>query len=238
MMKTNAKGIELIIEFEGFRADAYLCPAGVWTIGYGSTRGVKKGDRITMLDAKERLKRELVEYEEAVASALLIHPNENEFSACVVLAYNIGVSGFKSSSVVKAHNRGNKEAAARAFNLWNKATVGGEKKTLPGLTRRRMAEAALYLTPVRHELAEPEPMPQAIEPERPMTASTINRASVVAGGTATIAATTEVINTVNGLKNGVESLGSWLVPALLVAVVGLCAYVVYERVRQRKEGFA
>lgn len=236
-MKTNAKGIGLIIEFEGFRSDAYLCPAGVWTIGYGSTKGVKKGDRITMYDAKERLKRELVEYEEAVLSTLK-DPNENEFSACVVLAYNIGVAGFKSSSVVKAHNRGNKEAAARAFNLWNKATVGGEKKTLPGLTRRRMAEAALYLEPERVEAAAPEPMPQAIEPERPMTASTINRASVVAGGTATIAAVTETINTVNGLKNGVESLGGWLVPALLVAVVGLCAYVVWERVRQRKEGFA
>lgn len=237
-MKINEKGVALIIEFEGFRSEAYLCPAGVWTIGYGSTKGVKQGDRITMYDAKERLKRELAEYEQGVLSALTVQPNENEFSACVVLAYNIGVAGFKNSSVVKAHNRGDKEAAARAFNLWNKATVGGVKKTLPGLTRRRMAEANLYLTPVEQFGAEPEPLPQAIEPERPMTASTINRASVVAGSTATIAATTEVINTVNGLKNGVESLGGWLVPALLVAVVGLCAYVVWERVRQRREGFA
>lgn len=236
-MKTNAKGIGLIVEFEGFRSEAYLCPAGVWTIGYGSTKGVKKGDRITMYDAKERLKRELVEYEQAVLSALK-DPNENEFSACVVLAYNIGIAGFKSSSVVKAHNRGNKEAAARAFGLWNKATVGGEKKTLPGLTRRRMAEAALYLEPAVQYGAEPEPMPQQIEPERPMTASTINRASAVAGGTATVAAVSETIQTINGVKYGVESLGDWLVPVLLIAVVGLCAYVVWERIKQRKDGWA
>ena len=234
-MKTNQKGIATLIEFEGFRSEAYLCPAGVWTVGYGSTKGVKQGDRITMYDAKERLKKELAEFEEGVRQALIVLPNENEFSACVVLAYNIGIAGFKSSSVVKAHNRGDKEAAARAFNLWNKATVGGVKKTLPGLTRRRLAEAALYLTPVAQFEVE---MPQAIEPERPMTASTINRASVVAGGTATVAAVSETIQTINGVKYGVESLGSWLVPVLLVAVVGLCAYVVWERLRQRREGFA
>lgn len=233
-MKINQMGVGLILEFEGFRGSAYLCPAGVWTIGYGSTKGVRKGDMITMYDAKERLKRELVEYEQAVLATLKA-PNENEFSACVVLAYNIGIAGFRTSSVAKAHNRGDKEAAARAFNLWNKATVGGVKKTLPGLTRRRMAEAALYLTPVA--LAEVE-MPQQIEPETPMTGSTINRASVVAGGTAGIAAVSETIQTINGVKYGVESLGSWLVPVLLVAVVGLCGYVVWQRLHQRKEGWA
>lgn len=233
-MKINQMGVALIIEFEGFRSSAYLCPANVWTLGYGSTKGVKQGDTITMYDAKERLKRELVEYEQAVLATLKA-PNENEFSACVVMAYNIGIAGFRSSSVVKAHNRGDKEAAARAFNLWNKATVGGVKKTLPGLTRRRMAEAALYLTPVA--LTEVE-MPQAIEPERPMTESTINRASVVAGGTAGIAAVSETINAVNEVKYGVSALGNWLVPALLVAVVALAGYIVWTRVQQRKGGWA
>lgn len=236
-MHINEKGVALIVEFEGYRGEAYLCPAGVWTIGYGSTKGVKRGDRITMYDAKERLKRELLEYEQGVLSALTVEPNNNEFSACVVLAYNIGIAGFRTSSVVKAHNRGDKEAAARAFGLWNKITVNGVKKTLPGLTRRRMAESALYLTPVE-EAEQPEPMPQAIEPERPMTASTINRASVVAGGTATVAAVTETVNTVNGLKYGVSQLGDWLVPALLVAVVCLAGYIVYERWQQRKGGWA
>ena len=237
-MKINEKGVALIVEFEGYRGEAYLCPAGVWTIGYGSTKGVKPGDRITMFDAKERLKRELVEYEQGVLSALTVPPNDNEFSACVSLAYNIGVAGFRTSSVVKAHNRGDKEAAARAFQLWSKATIGGVKKTLPGLTRRRMAEAALYLAPVTQYGAEPEPLPQAIEPERPMTASTINRASVVAGGTATVAAVTETVQAVNGLKHGVSELGDWLVPALLVCVVALAGYIVWERIKMRRQGWS
>jgi len=230
-MKMNVKGIGLIIEFEGFRSAAYLCPAGVWTIGFGFTKGVKPGDKMTRSEAAERLKRELVEYEQGVLLACTSPPNENEFSAMVCFAFNVGIAGFKKSTVLKRHNEGDKEAAARAFGLWNKA--GG--KTLPGLTRRRMAEAALYLEPVA--IAEVE-MPQAIDPEKPMTASTINRASVVAGGTASIAAVTQTLGAINQVKAEVNTMGDWLVPALLVAVVGLCAFVVWERLKQRKGGWA
>ena len=230
-MKTNVKGVGLIVSFEGFRPDAYLCPAGVATIGFGFTKHVRLGDKMTRSEAAERLKRELVEYEQGVLLACTNPPNENEFSSMVCFAFNVGVAGFKKSSVLKAHNRGDKEAAARAFGLWNKA--GG--KTLPGLTRRRMAEAALYLEPVA--IAEID-MPQAIDPETPMTGSTINRASVVAGGTASLAAVSQTINAVNEVKYGVSALGDWLVPALLVAVVALAGYIVYERVKQRKGGWA
>lgn len=230
-MKTNQKGISTLIEFEGFRAEAYLCPAGVATVGFGFTKNVRLGDKMTRSEAAERLKRELVEYEQGVLLACTNPPNENEFSAMVCFAFNVGVAGFKKSSVLKAHNRGDKQAAARAFGLWNKA--GG--KTLPGLTRRRMAEAALYLEPVAIDEVQ---MPQAIDPERPMTASTINRAGAVAGGTATVAAVSETIQTVNGLKHGVSELGDWLLPALLVVVVALVGYIVWERLKQRREGFA
>lgn len=228
-MKTSQRGIDLIISFEGFRANAYRDVVGVLTIGYGFTKGVKLGDRITVAEARARLVRELVEYENGVLNALTIKPTQSEFDACVSLAYNIGVAGFKRSSVAKAHNRGDKQAAGRAFGLWVKA--GG--KTWPGLVRRRAAEAAMYL-----ETTETEEMPQRVDNERPMTASTINRASVVAGGTATVAAVTETINTVNGLKHGVSELGDWLVPALLVCVVALAGYIVWERVKIRRQGWA
>lgn len=230
-MKMNVKGVGLLIEFEGFRSEAYLCPAGVWTIGFGFTRGVKPGDKMTRSEAAARLKTELTEYEEGVFSACTLTPNDNEFSALVCFAFNVGIAGFKKSTVLKRHNESNKEAAARAFGLWNKA--GG--KTLPGLTRRRMAEAALYLEPVAIDEVE---MPQSIDPEKPMTASTINRASVVAGGTASIAAVTQTLGAINQVKAEVNTMGDWLVPALLVAVVGLCAFVVYERVKQRTGGWA
>lgn len=234
-MKTNQKGVATLIEFEGFRSTAYLCPAGVWTIGFGFTKGVKPGDKMTRSEAAERLKQELAEYEHAVDEACLITPNENEFSAMVCMAFNIGVAGFRKSSVLKAHNKGDKEAAARAFQLWDKATVGGVKKTLPGLTRRRMAEAALYLEPVAIDEVE---MPQRIEPERTMADSSINRASVVAGGTATFAAVTQTLQAVNQVKAEVDTMGNWLVPALLVAVVGLCAFVIWQRFDMRKRGLA
>lgn len=231
-MKTNQKGVALIIEFEGFRSEAYIpVPGDVPTIGFGFVKGVKMGDRMTRSEAAERLKRELVEYEMGVLSACTLTPNENEFAALVSFAFNCGVSALRKSSIIKAHNRGDKQAAARAFGLWNKS--GG--KVYAGLTRRRAAESALYLTPVAIDEVV---MPQSVDSEAPMTASTINRASVVAGGTATVAAVTETISTINQVKYGVESLGDWLVPVLLVAVVALCGYVVWQRLHQRKEGWA
>lgn len=243
-MKTNQKGVALIIEFEGFRPDAYIpVPGDVPTIGFGFTKNVRMGDKITRSEAAERLKRELVEYEVGVLAACTSPPNENEFAAMVSFAYNIGLGwvgkvkpkgakdGFRQSSMLKAHNRGDKQSASRAFGLWNKS--GGV--VYAGLTRRRAAESSLYLEPAAIDEVM---MPQTVDNERPMTSSTINRASVVAGGTASLAAVSETINAINEVKDGVSSLGNWLVPALLVAVVALAGYIVYERWQQRKGGWA
>lgn len=234
-MKMSQTGVALLIEFEGFRADAYIpVPGDVPTIGIGFTKGVKMGDKMTLAQAKDRLQVELVEYEQGVLSACMVPPSQPQFDAMVCFAFNVGVAGFRKSSVLKAHNRGDFNAAARAFSLWNKS--GG--RVYPGLTRRRAAEAALYLTDTQATALDPgHVMPQAIDAERPMTASTINRASVVAGGTATVAAVSETIQTINGVKYGIEGLGDWLVPVLLIAVVGLCGYVIWERTRARSQGW-
>lgn len=238
-MKTSPKGVRLIQQFEGFRSKAYRDVAGVWTIGYGFTKGVKQVDTITRPAADARLRRELVEYEQGVTKACTNPLNQNQFDALVCFAFNVGVAGMARSSVVKAHNRGDYNAAARAFGLWNKA--GG--KVWPGLTRRRAAEAALYLEPVHDEVSEPaegpvDEMPQAVEPERPMSESTINRASVVAGGTAAVATVAETARTVADVKYSVASLGDWLVPILLLLVVGLCVYIVWERINMRRQGWS
>lgn len=231
-MKTNQKGVALIISFEGFRADAYIpVPGDRPTIGFGFTKGVQMGDRMTRSEAAERLKRELVEYEQGVLSACTNPPNENEFAALVSFAFNCGVAALRKSSLLKAHNRGDKQAAARAFALWNKSSG----VVYAGLTRRRAAEAALYLEPVAIDEVT---MPQTVDAESPMHASTINRAGVVAGGTATVAAVSETIQAVNGLKYSVDGLGNWLLPVLLIAVVGLCGYIVWERIKVRREGWS
>ena len=238
-MKTSARGVKLITEFEGFRANAYPDVGSVWTIGYGFTKGVKQGDKITRTQADARLREELSEYEQGVSRACRVQPNQNQFDALVCFAFNVGVAGMSRSSVIKAHNREDYQAAARAFGLWVKA--GG--KQWPGLVRRRAAEAALYLEPIPDDVSDPmdgpiEEMPQAVEPERSMMKSEINRASLAAGGTTALAAVAETVNTVNSVKYGVEGLGAWLVPLLLVFVVGLIGYIVYMRFSQRSSGWA
>ena len=227
-MRTSSQGIALIKEFEGFREHAYRDPVGIWTIGYGFTRGVQSGDYMTREQADRRLRDELAQYERAVEQATGGSVTQAQFDALVSFSWNVGVKGMAGSSVIKAHNRGDYQAAARAFALWNKA--GG--KVWPGLTRRRAAEAAMYLS------GEPAEMPQAVEPERSMSASSINRAGVVAGGTAAVAAVAETARTVADVKYSAQSLGDWLVPVLLLAVVVLCGYIVWERVKVRREGWS
>ena len=81
-------------------------------------------------------------------------------------------------------------------------------------------------------------MPQRIDPESSMVESPINRSAVVAGGTAAVATVAETARTVADVKYSTQALGDWLVPVLLIAVVALCGYVVWTRVKQRREGWA
>lgn len=241
-MKTSRRGVALIQEFEGYSSVAYRDPIGIWTIGYGFIEGVREGDRITKEQATDRLKRELVKYEQAVMQATGGNCNQNEFDALVSFAFNVGTEGMKKSSVIKAHRRSDKQAAARAFSLWNKA--GG--KVWAGLTRRRAAEAALYAEPMHDDVSDPingprQGMPQRVDAESSMGASAINRSAVVIGGTSVVAGAsqvTEVLQTATVAADSMQKLGQWLIPVLLFAVAGLAGYIVWQRWKQRKEGWA
>ena len=239
MMRLSMSARERLKRLEGFRANAYIpVPGDRVTIGYGFTDGVKIGDRMTREEADARLVEELRPYEMAVWQGCTREPNQNEFDAMVLLCFNIGPAGFRRSTVLKAHNRGDCQAAARAFGLWNKS--GG--KVYAGLTKRRAEESALYLTPMPDDMSDPpegaiEAMPQSVDAESPMHASPINRAGVVAGGTAAVATVAETARTVAEVKYSVSSLGDWMLPILLVLVVALCGFVVWQRVNQRKEGW-
>jgi lysozyme len=147
-MRTSLAGIALIKRFEGCRLEAYLCPADVPTIGYGSTFGVRMGDRITQEEAERRLRDDLVKFECAVEDALSVpvgspapKVTQNQFDAMVSLCYNIGPGNFRTSSVIRRFVRGDIAGAADAFLMWNKA--GGQ--ILPGLVKRRKAEVELFL---------------------------------------------------------------------------------------------
>lgn len=157
-MKTSANGINLIKQFEGLELEAYQDAVGIWTIGYGHTGpDVKPGMRITEKEADNLLSKRLArEFEPGVNSAIRGDVNQNEFDALVSLAYNIGVSALKKSTVIKRLNKGDIMGAADAILWWNKA--GG--RVLNGLVRRRAAERALFLQPVN---ALPRPAKAPVE---------------------------------------------------------------------------
>ena len=137
-MQIGNKGLELIKKYEGLRLTAYKCPAGVWTIGYGHTAGVKSGDKITKEQAEELLKKDLQIYVNHVNN-LHMSFNQNQFDALVSFCYNLG-PGCLSSLI---RNR-TFQQIADAMRLYNKAAG----KVLPGLVKRREEERALFLTPI------------------------------------------------------------------------------------------
>lgn len=132
---------EIIKEFEGLEFDAYLCPAGVWTIGYGHTGGVKKGDAITEEEADILLSRDVQDAERAINSYVKVAINQNQFDALVSFVYNLGSGNFKSSTLLRKLNQCDYLGAANEFERWNKA--GG--KVLNGLVRRREVEVNLFI---------------------------------------------------------------------------------------------
>ena len=138
-MKISEKGLEIIKYFEGCRLKAYKCPAGVPTIGYGHTRGVKIGDIITQEQAEQYLKEDLKVYETHVMSFNdKYNWSSNEFSALVSFAFNIG-----SITQLTAKGTRSKEEIADKMLLYDSA--GG--KRLAGLGARREKERELFLTP-------------------------------------------------------------------------------------------
>jgi GH24 family phage-related lysozyme (muramidase) len=243
-MKTSEDGKRRIKRFESLRLKAYLCPAGIPTIGYGETEGVtledvRRGRTCTQVEAEQLFARCLLRFERQVFDVCTNKPNQNQFDALVSLAYNIGMIGFSKSTVLKAHNRGDTASAARAFGLWNNATINGKLQVVPGLVTRRAQEAGLYLQPIQsYNDADPPEMPQDVAPERAMSESRITRGAATAGVITTVATTSEVLSSVNSVKASVDELGTWFVPVLLVVVVALCGYIIYERFVQRKEGRA
>ena len=142
-MKISSKGVSLIKQFEGCRLIAYKCPAGVWTIGYGHTAGVKEGDTITQETADSYLRNDLEKYEKAVMKYdAIYHFNQNQFDALVSFTYNCGVGNLKN--LTQSGKRTLAQISTK-LPLYNKA--GGV--VLRGLQRRRAAEKELFDTPIK-----------------------------------------------------------------------------------------
>lgn len=145
-MHVSPSGVDLICNFEGLRLKAYDDGVGVWTIGFGTTKypngiRVKKGDTCTLDQAKAYMQNDLKSFEQTVNNTVKVPLNQNQFDALVSLAYNIGSTAFKNSTLVRQLNEGNYKAAANQFNVW--VNAGG--KRMQGLVSRRAAERTLFL---------------------------------------------------------------------------------------------
>jgi len=229
-MKLTDEGLDLIKRFEGFRPTAYQDATGVWTIGYGHTAMagrpvVTAGMVITREQGDEILARDAGNFAEGVSRLVKRKLDDRQFSALVCFAFNVGLKNFKSSSVLKAVNAGNMTAASRRLQLWVKA--GG--RVLPGLVRRRAAEAAMLAA---EEKDNDTPLERAVESikGKSIFSSTTSIATILAAlsGTATaLAGSFKDIATVTG--------GQPVALVLMGIMLAASGWVVWQRHRKSAE---
>ena len=139
-MQLSKTGIELLKHFEGCELKAYQDSVGVWTIGYGHTKGIYEGLEITQSEAEKMLVDELPEYEGYVTDKVVPMLQQHEYDALVCWVYNLGPTNLSSSTMLKKLNAGEFKEVPFQMKRWDKA--GGQP--LLGLTRRRNAEALLF----------------------------------------------------------------------------------------------
>ncbi len=233
-MQISQRGVDLIKEFEGCRLTAYLdelAKPPVWTIGYGHTRTAREGLTVSQDTAERLLRADVGEFAYVVLNLCAVTPNSNQFAALTSLAYNVGVTNFSRSTVLRMHNAGKFPEAAAAFSMWNKA--GG--KVRAGLTRRRAAEAALYLEPVDNVIQTTRAEPQVKDP----AAMPLSFGNVAAGTGVALAGAQQAVAQVSSVWDGLAGLG--INPHLLLAVLGLASvaaimWFIWDARRRRAEG--
>lgn len=264
-MKISKRGIALVKEFEGLvdgdkstpRLDPYLCPTGYATVGYGHVvldpvsgamlrgkGGLAKAKQvhptgISVAEAEALLAEDMVSYGADVLRLCKCKPSQSEFDALTSLAFNIGVGALGRSTVLRLHNAGDRAGAARAFGMWTKGTVDGKKVALPGLVRRRAAEAALYLADAPAEavvadwLVEEKPLARS----REIAAAATNGGAGLAAA-ASLATVASELKEVRGDIAGLPS--AWAEPVaimlgLVIAAASIAAVVVRLRARAAGE---
>lgn len=217
-MNMTEEGLALIRRFEGFRGTAYRCPAGQWTIGYGHTSEagppvVRPGMTMSEEEARAVLARDVSHFAADVAGLVKRPLSDAQFSALVSFAYNVGTPAFARSSVLKAVNAGRFADVPPALKLW----VKGGGKVLPGLARRRAAEAELFLSDVPARAGRSEagrPQSTKLDPHR-------KAAGAVTGAGAVLAAS--------------NALPPWVL--VLIALLGLAAltcWIIWTRSKTAK----
>jgi lysozyme len=141
MKQLNDEGLDLIKQWEGLKLEAYLCPAGVWTVGYGHTDTTRPNMSISKSEAERLLRYDLDRFIKAVNNLVKVDLTDNQFAALVSFCFNVGEGAFKRSTLLRKLNTGDYDAVPSELARWNKA--GG--KVVQGLTNRRAAETGLWV---------------------------------------------------------------------------------------------
>jgi len=227
-MKLNQAGLNLIKRYEGFRSRAYRDPVGIWTIGYGHTSmaGLPKvtpGLKISRQQGEYILARDAEKFARQIQPMILVDLTDNQFSALVSFAYNVGGANFRKSSVLKRVNARRFDAVPNRLSLWVKA--GG--RTLKGLVRRRAAEGELFIA----GNAGPRPVakqPVKPVPGKPVFKSTTNLAAV-------LSAISGLVSTLVTGANG--SIGGIFTTISVVIIIAATLWIVRERwIKMQSEG--
>lgn len=220
---------QLIKKWEQLRLEAYKpTPNDKWTIGWGHTKGVFPGMKISEETAQKYFDEDVAWAVDAVNRLVKVGLTQNQFDALTSIVFNIGETNFKRSTLLRKLNSGDYEGAAEQFTVWNKQRQkDGSLKVLRGLVRRRAEEMELFLEPDDSVPASDIPAENGTTGiAKPLTKSR----EVISGA---VAGATGVLGAISGLT---PSLQDKLFTALCVALIGFGAYVVYNRVVASKRG--
>ena len=230
----------LVKQFEGLRLEAYRCPAGVCTIGYGHTTSagapaVKDGMTITKQQADDILSRDLHQYEAAVERLVHQPLSQHQFDALVDFAYNAGVENLAKSTLLKKVNAAQFNDVPAELMKWTK----GGGKTLPGLVRRRQAEGAWWSKGNDHptnsedQRSTPDPIPA-----RTMAGSKQGNAAILTASFASVGAVKEVVTQAqDAADTATQFVGLLSNPNFLImsAIIGLAAAIWFFRKKHMEE---
>jgi lysozyme len=234
-MQMSDAGIDVMLKkFEGCKLKAYRCPANVLTIGFGHTSAagapeVTEGMTITQQQALDILHRDLSQYEQGVEKLVKVQLTQNQFDVLVDFAYNAGLGALAKSGLLRAVNAKNFDAVPDELMKWTK----GGGKVLPGLVKRRQAEAVWWRAHEHHaddhedHRQEPDPVPT-----KTMAASKQGNSAVAIGALGSVGAAKEVVEQVqdaNDLFGTVMGLLSNPQFLTMVVFVGLGAAIWYWR---------
>lgn len=228
----SPRGLDMIKGFEGYhtalpdgRCIAYRCPAGVLTIGWGCTEGVREGQIWTKDQAEAALRKELAKHEAAVARLVTVDINANQRDALISFSYNLGTGALAKSGLLKKLNRGDYAGAQAEFLKWTMHTDPrtGKKKQSRGLAIRRAKEAAMFAerTADEDEIKGEIIIPQVVEaPKEPVSAGT-KMALAGTGGVGGV----EILKAVSsgppaGVTQAVEGVSAWKGIGSVLADVG------------------